>query len=145
MFNQSRCRIIAIGKIRKPWIKSGLSIYQKRLPKLSITEVRSSDINKEASAIRSLIKTEELVITLSEEGESLNSLAFSKQLQKLGSKRLVFIIGGANGLDPDIKTTAHFRLSLSPLTFPHELARLLLIEQLYRAITIIQGGPYHRS
>ena len=145
MFNQSRCRIIAIGKIRKPWIKNGISVYQKRLPGLSITELRSSDINKEANAIHSAIKDEELLIALSEEGEGLNSLTFSTRLQKLGSKRLVFIVGGADGLSPKIKTISHFCFSLSPLTFPHEIARLLLLEQLYRASTIAQGSPYHRQ
>jgi len=146
VFNLSKSRILAIGKIRKEWIKSGLTVYKKRLPKLSITEIRDSDPNKEAEAIRSLIKPNEFTIVLCEEGEKLSSIDLTNKMQELSLESLVFVIGGANGLSPVIKNTAHFRLSLSPLTFPHEIARLLLLEQLYRASTIANGGPpYHRS
>ena len=145
MFNPSRCRIIAIGKIRKPWIQNGLNLYKKRLPSLSITEIKSTYLNKESDDILSSIKKDELLIALSEEGEAFNSISFSNKLQQLGSQRLAFVLGGANGLSPKIKTIAHFCFSLSPLTFPHEIARLLLLEQLYRANTIALGGPYHRE
>ena len=145
MINPSRCRIVAIGKIRKPWIKEGIDLYKKRLPNLAITELRDSTLNKEANAIQSSIKEGELLIALSEEGYTFSSIAFSNQLQKLASERLVFVIGGANGLSSQIKDIAHICLSLSPLTFPHEIARLLLLEQLYRANTIAIGGPYHRD
>ena len=144
MFNLSRSRILAIGKVRKDWIKSGINLYKRRFPNLSIIEIKDSDINKEADAIRSLIKSNEYTIALCEEGERLTSLDLATKMQKLSSKRLVFLIGGANGLSSSIKNAADFRLSLSPLTFPHEIARLLLIEQLYRANNIAQGGPYHR-
>ena len=133
MFNPSRCRIIAIGKVRKKWIKDGLDLYKKRLPNLSITELHDSNLKKEAAGIMSSIKGGELLIALCEEGEKLSSIAFSNQLQKLSSERLVFVIGGANGLSLQIKNIAHLCLSLSPLTFPHEIARLLLVEQIYRA------------
>ncbi len=144
MFNLSKLRILAIGKVRKEWIKSGLNLYKKRLPKLSITEIKESNPVKESDVIRSLIKPNEFTVALCEEGENLTSLALANKIQNLNSERLVFIIGGANGLSPVIKNTANLRLSLSPLTFPHEIARLLLLEQLYRASTIVQGGPYHR-
>ena len=75
----------------------------------------------------------------------LGSVALAERLQGSGSERLAFVIGGADGLDPALKARAHWKLSLSPLTFPHELARLLLLEQLYRALSIQQGGAYHRS
>ncbi len=145
MINPSRIRIIAIGKIQRPWIKNGLDLYKKRLPNLSIVELRDSDLNKEASEIRSTIKKGELLIALDEEGESFSSITFSNKLQQLASERLVFAIGGADGLSSQIKDIAHLCLSLSPLTFPHEIARLLLVEQLYRASTIALGGPYHRG
>ncbi len=145
MINPSRCRILAVGKIRKPWIQSGINLYLKRLPGLSITEIRDSTIKKEASIIRASLHNSELLIPLCEEGEIFTSPAFSKRLQTITSKRIVFLIGGANGICPDIKNTAYTLFSLSPLTFPHEIARLLLVEQLYRADAIAKGGPYHRE
>ncbi len=145
MLNPSRWRIIATGKIRKPWIQGGLNLYKKRLPSLSIAEIKTTNLQKESEDILSLLKKDELLIALSEEGERLNSLAFSNKLQNFGSQRLAFIIGGPDGLSSKIKALAYFRFSLSPLTFPHEIARLLLIEQLYRATTIALGSPYHRE
>ena len=85
------------------------------------------------------------LVVLCEEGEQLGSAALAERLRGSGSERLAFVIGGADGLDPGLKAGASWRLSLSPLTFPHELARLLLLEQLYRALSIQQGGAYHRS
>ena len=145
MINPSRYRIIAIGKIRKPWIQRGIDLYMKRLPGLLITEIRDSTLSKEAETISSSLKDGELLIPLCEEGERFTSLTFSKRLQTIASQRIVFIIGGANGICPSIKDRAHILLSLSTLTFPHEIARLLLMEQLYRATTITRGGPYHRE
>ena len=117
----------------------------KRLPGLFITEIRDSSIRKEAETIRSALKNGELLIPLCEEGETFTSLTFSKRLQTIESQRIAFIVGGANGICPSIKDSAPIHLSLSPLTFPHEIARLLLIEQLYRATTIMRGSPYHRE
>ena len=99
---------------------------------------------KEAEAISAALRPEERLVVLTEEGRTLDSLAFAEQLRGSGSERIAFVIGGADGLEPALKAQAHWRLSLSPLTFPHELARLLLLEQLYRARSIQQGGPYHR-
>ena len=73
------------------------------------------------------------------------SISFARRLESYGNERLAFIIGGADGLTADLKAKADWRLSLSPMTFPHELARLMLIEQLFRAQAIIQGSPYHRA
>ena len=145
MLNPSRYHIFAIGKIRKSWLKEGIDLYLKRLPGLTITELRDSTPQKEAHAIQTKLRKDEKLIILTEEGKSLTSIQFTKCLQTSGSQRLSFVIGGANGIAPEIKTMAHLLLSLSPMTFPHEIARLLLVEQLYRATTIAQGGPYHRN
>ena len=144
MPNHSRYRILAIGKVRKRWIQDGLALYLKRLPGLTITELRESNPERDAKTIMDALKSDEKLIALTEEGESMNSITFTNRLEKLGSQRLAFVIGGADGLDPTIKTSANLLLSLSPMTFPHELARLLLTEQLYRAISISRGSPYHR-
>ena len=137
--------MIAVGKVRKRWIQDGLDVYRKRLPGLVVSELRDADPAREALAILAELRPEERLVVLCEEGELLASEALAERLQGTGSERLAFVIGGADGLDPGLKAGASWRLSLSPLTFPHELARLLLLEQLYRAHSIQQGGAYHRS
>ena len=143
--NLSRCRIIAIGKVRKRWVQDGVELYLKRLPGLSVTELRDSTRTKEADAIRQILRPDELPVLLMEQGKTLSSAEFAFRLESLGSERLAFVIGGADGLTDDLKASARWQLSLSPMTFPHELARLLLLEQLYRAQAILQGSPYHRA
>ncbi|MDP4737104.1 MAG: 23S rRNA (pseudouridine(1915)-N(3))-methyltransferase RlmH [Cyanobium sp. MAG_216] len=142
--NPARIRILAVGKVRKGWVQEGIALYRRRLPGLEIAELKDSTMVKEAEAISAALRPEERLVVLTEEGRTLDSLAFAEQLRGSGSERIAFVIGGADGLEPALKAQAHWRLSLSPLTFPHELARLLLLEQLYRARSIQQGGPYHR-
>ena len=143
--NPSRCRIIAIGKVRKSWIQEGIELYRKRLPGLTIVELRDGNPEKEAESIRQTLRSDERPVMLMEQGETLTSINFSERLRSLGSQRLAFVIGGADGFTAELKDLAHWKLSLSPMTFPHELARLLLIEQLFRAQAIQQGSPYHRA
>ena len=138
-------RIVAVGKVRKDWVGEGVALYRKRLPGLELVELRDAGMAREAEAIRAELKPAEQLVALCEEGQTYDSLAFAKRLEGSGSDRIAFVIGGADGLDPAIKAQAQWRLSLSPMTFPHELARLLLLEQLYRALSIQQGGPYHRG
>ena len=145
MLNPNRIRLLAVGKLRKPWIQAGITLYLKRLPGLVVTELKDSNPLKESEAIQADLRSEEQLVVLCEEGELLSSVALARRLEGTGSGRLAFVIGGADGLDPALKARAHWKLSLSPLTFPHELARLLLLEQLYRALSIQQGGAYHRS
>ena len=145
MLNFTRIRLIAVGKVRKSWIREGIALLLKRLPGLSILELRDGGMEREAGAVLLAIKPDEQLVVLSEEGECLTSVKFAKKLSQLGSERLAFVIGGAGGIDASLKAKAAWRLSLSPMTFPHELARLILLEQLYRAQSILQGGPYHRG
>lgn len=145
MINPSRIRILAVGKVRKGWVNEGVSLYLKRLPGLEVVELRDGGMAREAEAIREALRPGEQLVALTEEGRTFSSEAFAQHLQGSGSERLAFVIGGADGLDPAIKARASWQLSLSPMTFPHELARLLLLEQLYRALSIQQGGPYHRA
>ena len=143
--NPSRLRILAIGKVRRGWIQDGIDLYCKRLPGLSIVELRDGTPEKEAEAIRTARRADERLVVLMEQGETLESIPFAQRLEQLSSERIAFVIGGADGLTEALKAEAHWRLSLSPMTFPHELARLMLVEQLFRAQAILQGRPYHRA
>ena len=143
--NVNRCRVLAVGKVRRGWIQEGIDLYRKRLPGLEVIELRDSTPQKEADAIQAALRSDEHLIALMEEGDTLASIPFARRLERYGNERLAFVIGGADGLTAELKARASWRLSLSPMTFPHELARLMLIEQLFRAQTILQGSPYHRA
>ncbi|MEN9388802.1 MAG: hypothetical protein RLZZ255_1778 [Cyanobacteriota bacterium] len=144
MINPSRIRILAVGKVRKGWVLEGIATYLKRLPGLQVVELRDAGKVKEAEAVLAALQPGEQLVVMAEEGQTFDSPAFAERLEGSGSERLVFVIGGAEGIDPALKARASWKLSLSPMTFPHELARLLLLEQLYRALSIQQGGPYHK-
>ena len=145
MLTISRYKIIAIGKIRKQWIHEGIAMYLKRLPGLKVIEIKDSTQAKEEYAINELIRKNETLVTLNENGQSFTSKEFSKKLVDCKNQNITFAIGGATGFSHSLNHSSAWQLSLSPLTFPHEIARLLLIEQIYRAKTISQGGPYHKS
>ena len=145
LLQPARIRILAIGKLKRAWVAEGVAFYRKRLPGLEVVELKDSTPAKEAEAIRTARKPAERLVLLSEEGRQLNSVNLADLLGGWASERLALVIGGADGHDPRLKQQADALLSLSALTFPHELARLMLVEQLYRASTILQGGPYHRS
>lgn len=134
-----------MGRLRQAWVAEGIALYRRRLPGLEIVEVRDGTPAREADAIRAALRPDERLVALAEEGETLGSAAFASALERRAGDRLAFVIGGADGLEPSLKAAASWRLSLSPLTLPHELARLLLVEQLYRARSILAGGPYHRA
>ena len=145
MLNISHYKIIAIGKIRKKWIQEGIEMYLKRLPGLEVKEIKDSTQLKEENTIKEIISKNEFLVTLNENGQSFTSKQLATKLLNSHNQNITFVIGGASGLTSSFNNLASFQLSLSPLTFPHEIARLLLIEQLYRAKTITQGGPYHKE
>ena len=140
MIQTSRLSINAIGKIKKAWIAQGINQYQKRMPNLKIQEFKSFK-----SKDFKVTNPNNIIISLAEEGKQLNSQDFSSLIVNCKNKKMTFLIGDADGLPSDIKYKSDFLLSLSPLTFPHELARLILVEQIYRAVSITQNSPYHRS
>ena len=145
MLNISHYKIIAVGKIKKKWIQEGIEMYLKRLPGLEVIEIKDNNKKKEEHSIREIISKNELLVTLNENGQSFTSKQLSTKLLNSHNQNIIFVIGGPTGLPPSLNNSASWKLSLSPLTFPHEIARLLLIEQLYRAKNIIQGGPYHKD
>ena len=145
MLNISHYKIIAVGKIKKKWIREGIEMYLKRLPGLEVIEVKDNNQTKEEHTIKEIISKNELLVTLNENGQSFTSKQLATKLLNSYNQKIIFVIGGPSGLSPCLNNSASWQLSLSPLTFPHEIARLLLIEQLYRAKTITEGGPYHRQ
>ena len=145
MLNISHYKIIAIGKIRKKWIQEGVEMYLKRLPGLEVKEIKDSTQLKEEHTIKEIISKNEFLVTLNENGQTFTSKQLATKLLNSHNQNITFVIGGASGLTSSLNNLASWQLSLSPLTFPHEIARLLLIEQLYRAKTITQGGPYHKG
>ncbi|AIQ97056.1 23S rRNA (pseudouridine(1915)-N(3))-methyltransferase RlmH [Prochlorococcus sp. MIT 0801] len=145
MINISHYKIIAVGKIKKLWIQEGIEMYRKRLPGLEIVEIKEKNKRKEEHTIKEIIGKNETLVTLNENGQSFTSTQLATKLLNSYNQKIFFVIGGASGLSPSINNSASWQLSLSPLTFPHEIARLLLIEQLYRAKNITQGGPYHKG
>jgi 23S rRNA (pseudouridine1915-N3)-methyltransferase len=142
---QRKLKIIAVGKIKAAWINAGLEEYRKRLPGLTIVEIKDSDPAQEWAQIQTLLKPRERLIALTERGQRLTSLEFADFLQRETlDETLVFAIGSATGISPQLEATASHCLSLSPMTFTHDMARLLLVEQLYRAHNILNNGSYHK-
>ena len=137
MLQTNRLSINAIGKIKKNWIREGINQYKKRMPDLIINETKSFNIDN--------IRVNNIIICLTEEGQSFNSIELTSLLLNFKNKKINFLIGDADGIPSDIKDKSNLLLSLSPLTFPHELARLILIEQIYRAVSITNNSPYHRT
>ena len=150
--------VLSVGNRCPGWIRQGFNEYAKRMPKempLSLTEIAapkhhqdSSKINElEAKKILQKIQPTDWVVALDEKGRHLSSPALAGELERwcdLG-KDVVFVIGGANGLASEVLERANQQLSLSALTFPHYVVRVLIAETLYRAWSINIGHPYHRQ
>ena len=145
MLNISHYKVIAIGKIKRKWIQEGIEMYLKRLPGLKVIEIKDNHQAKEEHMIKEIVNKNDILVTLNENGQSFTSNQLATKLLSSHNQNIIFVIGGASGLSPSLNISASWQLSLSPLTFPHEIARLLLIEQLYRARTITQGSPYHKE
>lgn len=139
-----KLKLIAVGKVKKSWIREGIGVYSDRLPELAVTEIKDSTPEKEGEQVLSRVRGGDRLIALSEEGQTFTSQKFASFIAQAPSNRLILFIGSASGLSPQVKQQAHSLVSLSPMTFPHEMARLMLVEQLYRAKTILQNGNYHK-
>jgi 23S rRNA (pseudouridine1915-N3)-methyltransferase len=150
-------KIICVGKAREHYFKDAINEYLKRLSKY--TKIRIVELEDDAGddEVRVLIgekerilkniKPNDYVITLEIEGLSLDSISFSKKIEDLliyGKSNITFVIGGSYGLHNDVKDKADLRLSFSKLTFPHQMFRVILLEQIYRAFKIINNEIYHK-
>jgi len=139
-------KIICVGRLKEQFYTDAANEYLKRLRgycKLEIIELPE----KEHAAIEDRIPAGAVTIAMCIEGREIDSQGFAEFLMECagrGSSRLCFIIGGSDGLRDDIKKGADIQLSMSKMTFPHNLARVMVLEQLYRAFTIIDGGKYHK-
>lgn len=153
--------LLWIGKSSGKHIIAGIEKYSHRIKKYhgfeleEVPNVKNSDkLNiatlkkREAEHLLKKINTDDYLVLLDEKGKAYDSEVFAGFLQKLmlqSVKRVVFVIGGAYGFAPEIKTRAQIRISLSPMTFSHQLVRIIFLEQLYRANTIIRNEPYHNA
>ena len=158
-----KIKIVTVGKLKEKYLKDGIAEYSKRLSRFANLEMieladektpdRASDsenqkiLELEGTRILSKIGDRDFVIVLAIEGKTLSYEEFSKQLEQApinGFSTLTFVIGGSLGLSPQVKKRANLSISFGRLTLPHQLMRLVLVEQIYRAFTIQQGSPYHK-
>lgn len=146
-------KIICVGKIKENFFKDAINEYLKRLSKYTkleiielVDESTGDIISKEGIKILEKIKDDDYPILLDINGEMIDSLSFANKLDKLTSeyKNIVFIIGGSYGVSRDVKNRAKMLLSFSKLTFPHQLFRVVLLEQIYRAYKINSNEAYHK-
>lgn len=140
-------KILAIGKIKDRSYSQKIEEYIGRIrhdAKLEVVEIKDSDPETEGAKIAEYCRREHAqVIALDERGKLFSSVEFARKLAAMPGK-VVFVIGGPFGLSEQGKAAAVARIALSPMTFTHEIARLLLVEQIYRAISIIKGRKYHK-
>ena len=158
-----KIKLVTVGKLKEKYLKDGIAEYAKRLSrfcKLEIVELadektpdKASEVEnqqileKEGSRILAKISEREFVVALAIEGKQFPSEEFSSILNDItvrGFSDITFVIGGSLGLSPAVKKRANLLMSFGYLTLPHQLMRLVLVEQIYRAFMIQQGSPYHK-
>jgi 23S rRNA (pseudouridine1915-N3)-methyltransferase len=145
--------VIAVGKIKEDYLKKAIEEYSKRLSRyctMKITEIPDFPDDKnsvEREGVLIIPKIKGVCIPLCIEGKQMESIEFAKFIEKCtveGNSHITFVIGGSNGLDNKIKDLAKLKLSFSKMTFPHQLMRVILLEQIYRAFKIINNEAYHK-
>ncbi|CAJ1000749.1 MULTISPECIES: 23S rRNA (pseudouridine(1915)-N(3))-methyltransferase RlmH [Bacillales] len=155
--------VVAVGKLKEKYLREGINEYSKRLSaycKLQVVEVADekapevlSEVEmeqvkrKEGERILAQLKPDQYVIALAIEGQMWSSEKLASELDRLatyGKSQVAFVIGGSLGLSPEVLKRADVLLSFSKMTFPHQLVRLILLEQVYRAYRINRGEPYHK-
>ena len=155
-----KIKIIALGKIKEKFLKDGIDEFLKRLTpyasveivELTPVEIRDENLTQkvleqEGEKILANIKNDSFVITMEILGKQLSSEDFAQKINEIsmsGISELVFVIGSSCGLSPIVSNRANFKLSFSKMTFLHQFARLLLVEQIYRAFKILKGETYHK-
>ena len=160
IFVHMKTTLLTVGKTDKAWVREGMDIYSSRLKhytRLEICEIpelknvsalsREEIKSREGALILKNIRNEDRVVLLDEKGEELSSVEFARRLEKYSAGRLdlVFVVGGAYGFSKEFYERADALISLSKMTFSHQMVRAIFLEQLYRAFTIIKGEPYHHE
>jgi 23S rRNA (pseudouridine1915-N3)-methyltransferase len=142
-----RIRLIAAGTRLPAWIDDGVAEYGRRFGRGLKFELVEIPLAREAERMRAAIAPSNYVVALEVDGRSMTTPALAQWLAQrmAGGKDLAFLVGGPEGLDGALSAKADFRWSLSPLTWPHGLVRIMVAEQLYRAHSLLQGHPYHRA
>lgn len=154
-----RVRVFSIGKVKQDFVLKGEQEYLKRLKPYASIEIvelptapsslgEETAKKEEADTFLSRVKRDEFVIVLDERGKEYTSPALAQLLEKesvMGRSSFVFAVGGAHGWHESVRRRANVVLSLSRLTFPYQIVRLILTEQIYRAVTLIKGIPYHKA
>ena len=157
-----KIRIVAVGKLKEKYLREGVAEYEKRLAPFASVELRETreeymaenpseaqrqqTLAKEGERLLRLVPERSFLIVLDVKGKLLSSEALAKELASLalqGQSDLTFLIGGAFGLSPAVRERADLRISFSPMTFTHQMVRLLLYEQIYRSFKINRGEKYH--
>lgn len=155
-----KLNIIAVGQKMPKWVNDAFSEYQKRMPRelpiqLNEIAVTPRKNNKDIEKLQAIewqkqkqhLPSQGIVIALDEKGKQWNTKEWSEQLQRwmLETQNVSFLLGGPDGLSSEAKQTAHQFIALGKMTMPHGLARVVLVEQLYRAFSLYKGHPYHRE
>lgn len=142
-------KVICVGKLKEKYLTDACLEYKKRISKytnIELIELKDSNIEKEKEEILKHLDKKDYIITLQLDGESIDSVELSKKIDKIfiTNPNITFIIGGSDGLDDDIKNLSNYALSFSKLTFPHQLFRIMLLEQIYRCFKILNNETYHK-
>ncbi len=142
-------KIITVGKIKENYLKEAINDYQKRINKyhkLEIIEIEDDNIINEKDRILKYINKKDYLIALDIQGIELTSIELSKKIDNIfiNNSNITFIIGGSNGIHDSIKNIVNYKLSFSKMTFPHQLFRLILLEQIYRSFKILNNETYHK-
>ena len=154
--------VVAVGHRMPVWVSAGFAEYAKRMPhecRIELLEIRPATrsggsgkpvrqwLDMEAARIRAALPARCFTAVLDERGKAFSTSELARRIErwKQDGRDIAFVIGGADGTAPDLQQDADLLLSLSPLTLPHGLCRIVLAEQLYRAVSLLAGHPYHRE
>lgn len=142
-------KIICVGKLKEKYLVDAVNEYSKRILKyikLEIIELKDSNISKEKEEILKYVNLKDYIIILDILGNNINSVEFSQKIDNIfiSNPNITFIIGGSDGLDEEVKKISNYSLSFSKMTFPHQLFRVMLLEQIYRSFKIVRNEAYHK-